>query len=71
MANGAYHYEQAEGGIEYALDFEEDHSHEDVMRILAVAQVHATLALAAATAQNILRNGAVETSADGWREVLL
>jgi hypothetical protein len=50
VADGPYHYRQAEGNIEYALSADEDHSHEDVMRILAVAQVHATLAAAAAHA---------------------
>jgi hypothetical protein len=37
---------------------------------LAEAQVHATLALTAATAANIRRNGAVSTSTIGWDEVL-
>lgn len=39
---------------------------------LAAAQVHATLALAAASAMNIRRNGAVEAvdEAAGWQRVL-
>lgn len=38
--------------------------------IITAAQVHATLALAAASAQNIRRNGAVEIEADEWEAVL-
>jgi hypothetical protein len=34
------------------------------------AQVHATLALAAATAQNIRRNGAADIDIRGWNEAL-
>lgn len=38
---------------------------------LRAAQAHATLALAAASAQNIRRNGAVDVDASGdWTEVL-
>lgn len=39
-------------------------------RTLAEAQVHATLALAAASAENIRRNGAVASAGAGWSEVL-
>lgn len=42
----------------------------DLQAYLALAQVHATLALAAASAQNIRRNGAVESEPDDWSEVL-
>lgn len=37
---------------------------------LQAAQVHATLALAAASAQNIRRNGALDGGIDGWAEAL-
>lgn len=42
----------------------------DIDTTCAWAQVHATLAAAAAAAQNIRRNGAVESEPDGWSEVL-
>jgi hypothetical protein len=38
--------------------------------IIARAQVHATLALAAATAANIRRNGAADVDIRDWNEVL-
>lgn len=38
--------------------------------LISRAQVHATLALAAATAQNIRRNGALDGGTDAWAEVL-
>lgn len=42
-----------------------------IAQVLAEAQVHATLALAAATAQNIERNNArANVAADTWTEVL-
>jgi hypothetical protein len=42
----------------------------DVAGTLAAAQVHATLALAAASAQNIRRNGALEGGTEDWPDVL-
>lgn len=42
----------------------------DVAGTVAAAQVHATLALAAASAQNIRRNGALEGGTDEWAETL-
>lgn len=37
---------------------------------IALAQVHATLALAAATAQNIRRNGPIGIATTGWEDAL-
>jgi hypothetical protein len=43
----------------------------DIDTTCAWAQVHATLALAAASAQNIRRNGAIDADGlDDWTEVL-
>lgn len=68
MSNGPEHYEEAEAAIEHLSP---RHMVSDADAI-ALAQVHATLALAAATAQNIRRNGRVEISGVGstWAEVL-
>lgn len=82
MASGPKHFQMAELILDEAKRFmSESLSEADDTDALdeifaqhnamaAQAQVHATLALAAATAQNIRRNGAVESEPDGWSEVL-
>lgn len=62
---GPEHYREAERLLEQV----EQGKPYDVL--LAVAQVHAMLANAAASAQNIRRNGAVrDVDAQGWDSVL-
>lgn len=81
MASGPEHYAEAERLIKLSLSSQE-HVPEDI-RVnnaalwLGEAQVHATLALAAATAANIRRNGLVINSnedmvelRDAWGEVI-
>lgn len=72
MATGPEHYAIAAGML-VGLD-EELLGNLKISELIAVAQVHATLALAAASAQNIRQRGAVGfldvDIADGWREVL-
>lgn len=64
----AEHYREAEkllnglGNVEHGSPAEPG--------ILAEAQVHATLALAAASAQNIRRNGAIERDVADWHEAI-
>lgn len=83
MAEGPAHYKMAELILDEAKKFMaeniaevDDASMNDLFAnhaaMLAQAQVHATLALAAATAMNIRRNGAVESVDDaaGWERVL-
>jgi hypothetical protein len=64
--NGPQHYRDAEMCVKRAADAA---NVPDEQLWLAEAQVHATLALAAATAANIRRNGVVFASS-GWAEVL-
>ncbi len=70
---GPEHYRAAEKLIEvaeYAPATEAEGIMTDRVRYaLAVAQVHATLALAAASAQNIRRNGAVDLDVD-WANMI-
>jgi hypothetical protein len=68
--SGAYHYTQAEGGIEYALSVDEEHTHEDVMRIIGIAQVHATLALAAATLAATYADAVPSGTHEDWWTVM-
>ena len=86
MANGPQHYRQAEKAIEqFTIQMARSTARAATVRsaevaraivdgpgvLLELAQVHATLALAAASAQNIRRNGAVDVNACGdWTEVL-
>lgn len=79
---GPEHYRRAEGCMDAADQLVQTNrgkrlpQHEaealraDVLGTLAAAQVHATLALAAASAQNIRRNGALEGGTDEWADVL-
>jgi hypothetical protein len=66
--NGPQHYRDAETCLD-AIEGKAVEVHK-YMATMAKAQVHATLALAAATAANIRRNGAVSASTIGWDEVL-
>jgi hypothetical protein len=67
---GPEHYVAAEGFWRDAAAEWRDGHNEDALFKLQIAQVHATLALAAATAQNIRRDGAVTAAADDWAGVL-
>jgi hypothetical protein len=72
---GPEHYVQAEmllnvAGYRDATDLKPEAPNARTVVLVNAAQVHATLALAAATAANIRRNGAVEAVADGWADVL-
>ncbi len=62
--NGAEHYREAERLLHEAGDADLD------APMLARAQVHATLALAAATAANIRRSGPLTHAAADWTDVL-
>lgn len=64
---GPEHYRAAELLLDEVTGIE---GREDRIEHLATAQVHATLALAAATAQNIRRNGAADVDIRGWNEAL-
>ncbi len=81
MGSGPKHYRMAE----YILDAAKKFMAESVAEaseaemseiatqhgaMVAQAQVHATLVLAAASAQNIRRNGALEGGTDEWAETL-
>lgn len=83
MADGPTHYRAAEKLLARAEQINEELANigpDDPMRgmarnaglaiLVSFAQVHATLALAAASAQNIRRNGALEGGTDEWAEVL-
>lgn len=52
MATGPEHYRIAEGLADMAVNLADDGEHEEADMAIAAAQVHATLALAAATALN-------------------
>lgn len=74
MASGTYHYRAAEALLQM-LERKAGQPNAQVPRgdvdtTCAWAQVHATLANAAAAAQNIRRNGAVESEPDDWSGVL-
>lgn len=73
MAEGAWHYREAERlAVKAAKDAGARLDKAGIANTIALAQVHATLADAAATAQNIRRNGAVECvdGPAGWERVL-
>jgi hypothetical protein len=82
MATGPEHYRAAEGCMDSAdrvvksvegkrmTEHESGMLRADIAATLAAAQVHATLALAAATAQNIRRNGAFMARVDDWGEAI-
>lgn len=61
MSSGPDHYRLAEGYVEQARDLD------DPTPLLAAAQVHATLALAAATAMNDAEGGMPVKDWDEWR----
>lgn len=66
---GADHYRKAEALLRFADRLQDDDETQPVL--LARAQVHATLSLAAASAQNIRRNGAIDVGECGdWTEVI-
>lgn len=68
---GPEHYKEAERLLAGAQNVMDVAPVDGLTRVECVelAQVHATLALAAASAQNIRRNGAVDVDAD-WTRVL-
>lgn len=71
--NGPQHFREAERLMRDAGRSAEDGPYymDDVATTIAAAHVHAALALAAASAQNIRRNGAIDVDACGdWTEVL-
>lgn len=71
--NGPEHYRTAEALLEVIAARMAAGKHlarGDMDSTTALAQVHATLALAAASAQNIRRNGALEGGTDEWAETL-
>lgn len=68
--NGPSHYAEAERLLAEAADARDDGRGQTMRYCLDTAQIHATLALAAATAANIRRNGAVPTDGDAWTEVM-
>ncbi len=66
--NGPDHYREAERHLNAAQEV--DDWYDDASRYhLEAAQVHATLALAAATAANIRRNGALPVDAHTWAPI--
>jgi hypothetical protein len=65
---GPEHYREAQAYIQASKI--KNISHETRQESLAIAQVHASLALAAATAANIRRNGAIDVEVGQWAEVL-
>jgi len=72
MASGPYHYRAAEALLQM-LERKAGTQvpRGDIDTTCAWAQVHATLALAAATAANIRRNGAMAVGeCEDWSEVL-
>jgi len=75
MASGPTHYRTAEALIDVLHRKMEEGGpldRGDMDSTCALAQIHATLAVAAASAMNIRRNGAVEDAdaAAGWERVL-
>lgn len=67
--NGPDHYHEAEQYIDFAHEAHNQADDEAVTAMLGFAQVHATLALAAATAANIRRNGALPVDAQAWAPI--
>ncbi len=51
MSSGTYHYREAEQHLEAGCEFHDDGQYNRAAQRIAMAQVHATLALAAATAE--------------------
>ncbi len=64
--NGPDHFRQAEVMLDYADKALDGELAALVPVYLGHAQVHATLALTAATAANIRRNGSLTVDVDGW-----
>ncbi|MFZ4264471.1 hypothetical protein [Streptomyces arboris] len=66
---GPEHYREAERLIETAADILRPHDEGpcEADRVLAAAQVHATLALAAATALNDAEDGMPQSAYQEWR----
>jgi len=80
--NGPEHYREAERILAFIAARKgpmngQVQTHDAVLAAMAIidsdlreAQIHATLAVAAASAQNIRRNGALEGGTDEWADVL-
>ncbi|MFJ1647926.1 hypothetical protein [Streptomyces sp. NPDC088258] len=70
--NGPEHYREAEHRL--LMAWEDDRDPENVRHLLAEAQVHATLALAAATAGqmavNAFRDDINSTDVEQWADVM-
>lgn len=64
---GPEHYRKAEHRL--LMAWEEDRTPEDVRHLVAEAQAHATLALAAATAMNGAQNGMPIPDFKAWDQV--
>lgn len=64
MASGPEHYREAERLLTFAEDRAMEHGGEWYANVMRAAQVHATLALAAAT---VADRGIGPTESSGWR----
>ncbi len=64
--NGPDHFAEAERLIGEAARAHQNGVEEGVAYCLGSAQTHAILALTAATAANIRRNGSLTVDVDGW-----
>jgi hypothetical protein len=69
MTTGPQHYANAEADIDNAAQANDRGSHEDVTYWLGCAQVHATLALAAATALVNQEFGMEQADENEWADV--
>lgn len=68
--NGAKHYQEAEAHLKYADDARGEGDTDEMNYYLGMAQVHATLALTAATTLTPLAEQERLTLAHQWRETL-
>jgi hypothetical protein len=67
---GPEHYKEAENILARAADADPDSANDDVRMLVEFAQVHATLALAAATASGLHKVGLADEEAVAWFEAV-